>query len=105
MEIGIVWFPAFVLLLMFSIAGAMLFYKDGKIAKDNKAYMIVVIFAIVLSILAYFSMPDYLYVDKVIALIGGIAAATAFVMKERMFFLSKIILVASMSVNMVLAII
>ncbi|MGL4451815.1 MAG: hypothetical protein ACRCTZ_11555 [Sarcina sp.] len=105
MSIATIWSLACILLILFAISGATLFYKNGKLAKDIRVYSIVVIFAILLAMLAYFSMPNEFYVDRMIAVIGGIAAISALVMKQRMFFLSKMILIISMSINMVIALI
>ena len=105
MSIATVWSLACIMLVLFAISGATLFYKNGKLARDIRVYSIVVIFAILLAAVAFFSMPGEFYVDRLIAVIGGIAAISALVIKQRMFFLSKIILIVSMSVNMVIALI
>ncbi|MGL5068889.1 MAG: hypothetical protein ACRC6T_13920 [Sarcina sp.] len=105
MSIATVWSLACVMLILFAISGATLFYKNGKLVSDIRVYSIVVIFAILLAMVAYFSMPGEFYIDKMIAVIGGIAAISALIIKQRMFFLSKIILIVSMSVNMVIALI
>ncbi|MGL4762971.1 MAG: hypothetical protein ACRCWG_16235 [Sarcina sp.] len=105
MSIATVWSLACVMLILFAISGATLFYKNGKLVSDIRVYSIVVIFAILLAMVAYFSMPGEFYIDRMIAVIGGIAAISALIIKQRMFFLSKIILIVSMSVNMVIALI
>lgn len=105
MSIATVWSLAGILLILFAISGATLFYKNGKLARDVRVYSIVVIFAILLAMVAYFSMPNEFYIDRMIAVIGGIAAMLALVIKQKMFFVSKMILIISMSVNMVIALI
>lgn len=105
MSIATIWSLACVMLVMFSIAGITLFYKNGKLARDFRIYLGIVIFAILLALVAYFSMPGDFYVDRLIAMGCGIAAIATLVIKQRMFFLSKIILIVSMSVNMVIALI
>ncbi|WP_297521664.1 hypothetical protein [uncultured Clostridium sp.] len=105
MSIATVWSLASLMLILFAISGATLFYKNGRLAKDIRVYIGVVVFAILLAIVAYISMPGEFYIDRLIAVIGGIAAISALVIKQRMFFLSKIILIVSMSVNMVIALI
>lgn len=105
MSIATMWSLACVLLILFAISGATLFYKNGKLAKDVRVYSIVVIFAILLAMLAYFSMPGEFYIDRMVAIVGGMAAISALIIKQRMFFLSKMILIISMSVNMVIALI
>ena len=105
MSIATIWSLACVMLIMFSIAGMTLFYKSGKLAKDFRIYFGIVIFAILLALVAYYSMPGEFYIDRLIAIICGIAAIATLVIKQRMFFLSKIILIVSMSVNMVIALI
>ena len=87
------------LLILFAISGIILFYKNGNLAKNTKIYSTVVIFAILLSMLAYFSTPNEFYIDKIIGAIDGIAAILTLIIKKRIFFLSKMILIISMSVS------
>ena len=93
------------LLILFAMSGIILFYKNGKLAKDIKIYSIVVIFTVLLSMVAYFSTPDAFYIDKVIALIDGLAAILTLFMRNRMFFLAKVILIISMSVSIAIVLI
>lgn len=93
------------LLILFAISGIILFYKNGKLVNDIKIYSIVVIFTVVLSMVAYFSMPNAFYIDRVIAIICGLAAVLSLIMKNAMFFLSKVILIISMSVSIAIVLI
>lgn len=103
MNIITMWILAFSLLSAFALAGVILFYKDGKLAKDFKLYLIVVVFAVLLAAMAYHSIPEEFYIDRIIAIAGGVAAVTAFVIKKKLFFCSKILLIVSMSFNVVIA--
>ena len=93
------------LLILFAISGIILFYKNGKLARGIKVYSIVVIFTVLLSMVAYFSTPDAFYIDRVIALIDGLAAILTLFMVKRMFFLAKVILIISMSVSIAIVLI
>lgn len=105
MNIGTMWILNIILLIMFGVAGAMLFYKDGLYIKKKKRYLAIVIFSLVLSIIAYFVVPDYLFIDKIIVCISAISAIASFILKDKMIFTSKIILMTVMSVNIVIALI
>ncbi|MGL4990138.1 MAG: hypothetical protein ACRC57_03070 [Sarcina sp.] len=105
MNIGTMWILNIILLTMFGIAGAMLFYKDGLYIKKKKRYLVIVLFSLVLSILAYFVVPDYLFIDKIIVCISAIAAIASFILKDKMVFISKLILMTVMSINIVIALI
>ncbi|MGL4742149.1 MAG: hypothetical protein ACRC41_15335 [Sarcina sp.] len=105
MIIATIWSLSIIMLILFSIAGIALFYRNGKFAKRAQTFSIIVIFAIVLSVIAYISMPSEFIFDRIIALVGGIAAIVALIIKGKMFFASKVILMVSMSINMVIALI
>lgn len=96
---------AWILLILFAISGIILFYKNGNLAKNIKIYLIVVIFAVLLSMVAYFSTPNEFYIDKIIGAIDGIVAISTLIIKKRMFFLSKMILIISMSVSIAIVLI
>ena len=93
---------AIFILIIFAIAGALLFYKNGELAKDYRIYSAVIIFALFLVIIAFTSTKQP-YIDKYIAAIGGITFLSALVIKKRTVFLSNIMLVISMSINIAVA--
>ncbi|MGL5634174.1 MAG: hypothetical protein ACRDDL_03790 [Sarcina sp.] len=105
MIIATIWSLSSIMLILFSIAGIALFYRNGKFAKKAKIFSGIVIFAILLSVIAYISMPAEFIFDRIIALIGGIAAIIALIIKGKMFFASKVLLIVSMSINMTIALI
>lgn len=93
------------LLVLFAISGVILFYKNEKLVKNEKAYLSVVIFTILLAMLAYFSTPNEFYIDRIISIIDGLAAILTLFIKKKMFFLSKIILIISMSISIAVIVI
>lgn len=96
---------AIVLLLLFASIGFLLFYKDGALAKESKVYFIIVIFSLIISVLAYrFSMKS-IDIDKVMAILGCVTSVVALMIKKKMFFLSRILLIISMSINIVIVMI
>lgn len=98
-QIGV---SAIFILIIFAIAGIVLFYKDGKLAEDYRVYSVVIIFALFLVVIAFISkkQPD---IDKYIAIIGGATFLGALVIKKRTAFLSNIMLIISMSINIAVA--
>lgn len=96
---------AIILLLLFAGIAFLLFYKGGSLASNDKIYLIVVICSLIISILAYnFSMGSF-GIDKIIAILGAITSVGALIIKKKMFFLSRILLIISMSINIVIVMI